>query len=270
MAHRETNPFRERRYWWTAGSPVAFIAAYALISAVCIYWMVDLGFPEAAWISGIFWVIMFPVVVLMLKRALIEPTTYIHDRTVDRTRDMIADQRRQVRKEFIQTELDALGRGEAGPVLDIWHLDPRLEGRHPYFACLETVRIDPTVRELWMRLQIGELERPAEASPGVGRYILDQFAAFLRIMADDGYFRLLSCSFDTVAVEICSVREGEDQTDVPYVLLSVLLNLQIFRRISAAPQFAGPNVATVGDLRFANGAPVEPHRNIPAPLLRGK
>ncbi len=270
MAHRETNPFRERRYWWTASGPVAFMGAYALISALCIYWMVDLGFPEAAWISGVFWVIMFPVVVLMLKRALIEPTTYVRDRVVDRTRQMIAEHRRQVRTEFIQTELDMLQRGEAGPALDIWHLDPKLEARHPYFACLETVRIDPGVRELWMRLQLGEFEHPAEASPALGREIRDQLAQFLLFVADDGYLRILSRSFDTVVVELYSMREGENQTNVAYAVLSVLLPLPSLRRLSGATRFSGVHVATIGDLRFADGIPVEPHRNIPAPLVRGK
>ncbi|MGB2868023.1 MAG: hypothetical protein WBD36_06215 [Bacteroidota bacterium] len=256
--------------WWTDSGVIAIVATYLLVGGAVIYWIyLQRDFRIAAEILAVFWTIMFPVLVLLAKRTVDHLPTYVDRKVIDRTQAELEQNRRQVRKEFLETEIAALERGEATPVLDVWRLDPSLEKRHLYFSSLDAVSLDPTSHELWIRIGLGELHWTPDEAKKNKAILLQGVADFLLVVSKDGYVRLLGKFFERLVLELYALREHEER-EVPYPVFSLLVEKSMLARVALLPKFPWTEVEKAGDCRFGGGNDVEPHRSIPIPAARGK
>lgn len=270
LTHKTTNPFRKRIVWWRESGVIAILGTYLVVGSVVIYWVyLQRDFRIAAYILAVFWTIMFPVLVFLMKRTVDQTGATVDRKVVDRTLQDLNESRQLVRKEFLQTEIAALDHGEATPVLDIWRLDPSLEKRHPYFSALESVFLDPTAHELWIRVGIGELHWSSNEAAKNKTTMFESVAEFVSVVSKDGYVRLLGRFFERLVVELYALREHEER-DVPYPIFSMLVEKKVLARIAVLPRFSWTEVEKSGDCRFGDGNEVEPHRSIPIPASRGK
>jgi hypothetical protein len=181
----------------------------------------------------------------------------------------LAEHRSKVRAEFIQNEIDSLKRGERCPVLDIWRLDPKLAKRHPFFSIIERSYIDPERNEFYLRLQVGAIEGGNKERWARGLH--SSFAQFLSIIAKDDLYAELKGFIETLIVEIYSMREDQEGRDVNYPVLSYSVSKRDLARFATALAAAIPaTLRTNGELRFANGEEIQPHRHIEGSQSRGK
>ncbi len=265
---RTTNPLRVKKHWWLDRSFLFIVFLYVLSGTAFIWWISYLEQTIAAIILTIFWTVMLPVVMFMAKR-MIYDTHRVDQGVVQKTRQDIADHRIKVRKEFIQTELDMLSRGERSPVLDIWRLNPQLAGRHPLFGDIETIWIDPSLHEMQIRIQLEDIPAAPIDRKKINPFFLE-VAQFLAIAAGDPYFGLLKRYFNTLVLVIYALRENEQHIDVPFPLFSILIPSDLMGRLPAVPLDAFKDLSPLGRVRFADGSEIEPHREIEGRKAHGK
>jgi hypothetical protein len=149
---REHNPLRYRRVWWTEPGFILFSLFYLGSGFVGIRWIGSLGVPIIAVALGVYWLVMFPVMIGMYKRILDEPKVYVKQSVIKKTVDALRVHRATVRKEFIAREIEQLKQGSPCDVLDIWKIDPRLSARHTFFAATRVSKIDPSAGECLIRI----------------------------------------------------------------------------------------------------------------------
>ena len=265
---RATNPLIARKHWWLDPGFLFIVLLYIGAGTGFIWWISYLEQIIAATILIIFWVLVLPVVVLLAKR-MIYDTHKVDDRVIRKTRREIVDHRIKVRREFIQTELDVLSRGERSPVLDIWRLNEKLAGRHPFFNDLETIWIDPSLRELQIRIQMSVIPPAPTDTKKVNPFFLET-AHFLTIAVADPYLALLRPFFSTIVLVVYALRENDQHIDVPFPFFSILIPPESMGRLSSVPPEAFRNLAPLGQDRFADGAEIEPHREIEGRKAYGK
>jgi membrane protein implicated in regulation of membrane protease activity len=265
---RKTNPLRARKHWWLDPGFLFVLFLYIGSGVAFIWWISYLEQTVAAIVLAILWVLVLPVVVLLAKR-MIYDTHWVDHRVVQKTKQDIIDHRIKVRKEFIQTELDVLLRGERSPVLDIWRLSAQLAGRHPFFNDIETIWIDPSLRELQIRIQMSEVP-PAPADTKKLNPFFIETAHFLKIAAIDPYLGLLKRFFNTIVLVLYSLRENEQHIDVPFPFFSIIIPPEHLGKLSTVPLAAFKDLSPIGEVRFRNGAEIEPHREIEGRRAHGK
>lgn len=265
---RRTNPLKTRKHWWLDPGFLFIIFLYVGSGVVFIWWISYLEQAIAATILIIFWILVFPVVVLLGKR-MIYDTYKVDYRVIQKTKREIADHRIKVRKEFIQTELDVLSRGERSPVLDIWRLNEKLAGRHPFFNDIETIWIDPSRRELQVRIQMPDVPPTPAGTTRINPFFIE-IAHFLAIAIADPYLGLLKPFFSTIVLVVYALRENEQRIDVPFPFFSMLIPPASMGRLSSVPPEAFKDLAPLGKVRFADGAEIEPHREIEERKAHGK
>ena len=265
---RPTNPLRVRKHWLLDPGVLFITLLYLGIGAAFIWWISYLEQIIAAIILIILWIAVLPVLVLLAKRTIYD-THRVDRRVIQKTKQDIVDHRIKVRNEFIQAELDLLSRGERSPVLDIWRLNEKLAGRHPFFNDIETIWIDPTVRELQIRIQMSELPPAPTDRKKVNPFFIE-VAHFLTIAVDDPYLGILKPFFSTIVLVIYALRENEQHVDVPFPFFSILIPPELRGRLSSVPLEALKNLAPLGKVRFADGAEIEPHREIEGRRAHGK
>ena len=270
MSHKTSNPLKLRRLWWTDPGVITILCSYVVIGGLIIYWIsLQPDFMIGAELLAVFLIIMFPVLAMFAKRTVSDSRATVDKKVVDRTRTEIEDNRRQVRKEFLETEIATLQRGEATPVLDVWRLDPSLEKRHPYFSALDTVFLDPSSHELWIRVELGELHWVPDEAKKNKSVLFQGIADFLSVISKDGYIRLLNKFFERIVLELYALRENEDR-EVPYPVFSLVLEKNLLAKIAAMQHLSWMDVEKAGECRFADGNDVEAHRSIPVPTGHGK
>jgi hypothetical protein len=265
---RATNPLRARKHWWLDPGFVSLIFVYLGSGIAFIWWISYLEQAIAAIVLAILWVLVFPVVVILAKR-MIYDTYRVDHRVIERTKQEIVDHRIKVRKEFIQTELEILSRGERSPVLDIWRLNEKLAGRHPFFNDIETLWIDPFLRELHIRIQMSDVTPQHTDAKKVNPFFVEM-AQFLTIAAADPYLGLLKPFFNTIVLVAYALRENEQHIDVPFPFFSILIPPELMGRLSTVPLEVFKDLSPSGTVRFADGAEIEPHREIEGKRVHGK
>jgi hypothetical protein len=255
-------PFRERIAWWTNPWIIALVIVMMLIALPMILWILSYKSYAGATMFAITWMSLMGFVVWLAKRNLLDARYYIHEKTLDQTRLEIDADRKQVRKELLSNEIEVLARGEKTPVLDIWRLDQNLAARHPYFSSAQMVTIDPLTHELYVRIQIGEFHTTDNSRIQFEKTVWQDVVRFLKIVAGDSYLVLLTKFFDRLVLQLDSIREDSRNIDVPYPVLSCVVESRVLRTFQALPTITKDQFFKLADVRFIGGEEIEPHRNI--------
>lgn len=255
-------PYRERIAWWTNPWIIVSVIVMMLIGLPMILWILTYKSYAGATMFAITWISLMGFVVWIVKRNLLDARYYIQEKTLDETRLEINADRKQVRKELLSNEIEVLARGQKTPVLDVWRLDHKLAARHPYFSSAQLVTIDPSIRELYIRIQIGEIQSTDESRIHFQKIIWHHLVRYLKIVAGDSYLALLIKFFDKLVLQIDSVREDSRHIDVPYPVLSCIVDSRVLRTIQALPTITQEQFLKLADVRFSGGGEIEPHRLI--------
>lgn len=190
-----------------------------------------------------------------------EPHVYVDEKKIAEKEVKLQAHRQRVQEQFVQTELEVLARGERTPVLDVWRLDEKIQGRHPWFRAIDRSILDPVARELHIRIQLGELKWNAEEEKN-RRAMFQQVAAFLSAAATEAHFQRLLEFLDSVALDVCDLREDDMGRDVPRLMFSSLTSRDVLTKIARGMVSASAGLSGLGDYRFNNGQEIEPHRGI--------
>lgn len=255
-------PYRQRIAWWTNPWIIATVILLMLIALPMVLWILSYKSYGGATMFVITWIGLTAFVVWSAKRHLVDASYYIREKTLNRTYFEINADRRKIREELLRNEIEVLGRGEKTPVLDIWRLDPKLAARHPYFSLAQLVILDPRTRELYVRIQLEEIESTDGARIRFQKIIWQDLIQYLIIVAGDSYLALLSRFFDNIVLQINSIREDPCHTDVAYPVLSCIVESRILRVIQSLPTITHDRFAKLADVRFTGGGEIEPHRHI--------
>lgn len=268
MQQQRKKYFKRRVQWLLDPWIIGTIVILLLSALPVVLWLASYDSAMAVWMFVITYLSLLVFLLGYIKRSFLEPELVHDKKQSDEALRQIAVHRVRTRKEYIQTELEVLARGERSPVLDIWQLNDELNQRHPFFSSLETVLMDPVQQELWIRVKVGKLDwRNGQDRQQIARF-LNLVAEFIQVLASDGYLLLLQAYFKTVIIEIYSLKERENELDQPYPLYSSVLTRDSLERFKTVPPL-WQNLSVLGQHRFANGADIEPHRGIEGSTTSG-
>ena len=226
-------------------------------------------FPIASQIVTVFWIVMYPVLIVLYKRTLFDPNEYVKESVIRGTLNALQIHRKQVRKEFIQRELSQLARGEACQVLDVRQLDPKLSGRHLYFPATRAIYMDPSIRECHLRIQIHSEEQPGDRAKTFTATVGRDTISYLKIISGDGYLSLLSKYFDRLVLVIDRVESDMQGGDISIPMLSLLFDSKSFWQLYQHRSLDIIQLRRLGDMHFEEGKEIVPHRMIELPKPRG-
>lgn len=254
----ETNPMKKRRVWWLHSSFFLFIGGYVVCSA---FFLSIIRIRELAFqLTGIFWLIMLPIIIWLYKRTIFEDYS-VDQSIVRKTQKNILTDRAKVRGELHLREKDLLRQGTRTAVLDTWRLNPGLAKQHSFFASLEVIAIDPVVRELDIRIQIlpSLLEDPKKAQA-----LNESVFEFSRIISHDTDLAAFREFFDTVVLVLYATQPDDLSGLASYPVLSIEMKAGVFWNVAGAAQKAA-DVFHFASLRFKGGEEIIPHRSIELP-----
>jgi len=260
---RPHNPFRLRRVWWTEPGLLLISFLYLGIGGGCIYWISFLEFPIAAQALGVLWIVVFPILIVMYKRVLLEPKIYVKQSVIRATKEALNTNRLKVRREFMKTELEQLEQGTKCVALDVWRIDPKLVQRHSYFERTRALYIDPQVRECHIRIQIAEEKT---LNP---KTVIQDVLRYLKIISCDGYLLAVGRYFDRLILVVDSVGIGDRGDEIPCTILSLLFSAQSLWKFRSFGILTEDHLKQHAELLFENGKEVVPHREIALPRLHG-
>ena len=266
---RKHAPLKKRLSEWSNPWLIAIVVAFLLIGLPMVLWLMTYHSDAAVTMFIVTWISLTVFVVLMAKRTLLDPKYYVDKNIIDQTKREIEAHRLSVRRELLANEMQALRRGERTPVLDVWRLDESLAKRHPFFSSTTSLLIDPAQRELHVRIQIDEIHKNDDDKSPFSATFLNGVIGYLRVISQDPYLSLEKSFFDYLILEIDSVREDERHVDVPYAILSMLIDAVVFWSIKTIPAFDVKQLTAIGDVRFDDGNEIQPHRVIDFPSVRG-
>lgn len=268
---RETDPFRSRLTWWT--EPGAIILFVVLVGAgVYIeFFALDLGYKNVVIIFGLFWSILTIITILFYKKAQYESHVYVKGRVLERTKEALDQHRAKVREEFIETELAVLERGETTTVFDSWRLQRAILESHPYFPRLELTKIDPSIRELHIRVQLEHQYNVIAETRGFEHGTLAQVLRFLRLISDDARVKTLGRFFECIILELYALREDDEGRDVSYPFFSLSIMRTNLPKLVSSGHVTMAQLQKLAEPRFDGGKEIEPHRHLqPGAAQRGK
>jgi membrane protein YdbS with pleckstrin-like domain len=267
----QTDPFRERAAWWTEPGAVVLLLVFVLLGALLEFYAYRLGYTNVLVIFGIFWSLATIVVMVMYRRSQYESRVYVHEGTVARTKEEILQHRAAVQKKFVETELAILERNEKTTVLDSWRLDPAIRKSHPYFSKLELTEIDPSIRELHLRVQLEHHPRAIVESSKLEGRVLAEMLAFFRLISGDKQLKALEKFFDVTVLELYAFREDESGRDVSSPFFSLLISRRDLPKFVSSGHIRLAELRKFSEARFEGGKEVEPHRALrPSAASRGK
>ncbi|MBI3585667.1 MAG: hypothetical protein HY088_00875 [Ignavibacteriales bacterium] len=265
--NRATNPFRKRLAWWI--EPGAIILLFILVvgGTVVVSLALDTGAPNAAIIFGIFWCIIIVVLMKLYKKSLYETGVYVSESTIKKTKEDVLQHRAKVQKEFRETELTVLERGEKTPVFDHWKLQSSVQKLHHYLLNVELAEIDPSAKELHLRVQRAELS----VSKQFESKLLADVLKFFQVISQDSQFKVLEKYFEGIILELYSLRENESGRDESFPFFSIFLKKPDLQKLASTGFITLSQFRKIADVRFENGATIEPHRNLqPGQAKQGK
>jgi hypothetical protein len=266
---REHNPLRYRRVWWTRPDFLIFSICYLAIGAYGVRLISELGFGTIASLLGIFWIIMFAVLVVLYRRIFDEPNVYVKQSVVDKTVQGIRAHRKKVRREFIGRELAQLANGEKCNVLDIWKIDPVLSARHAFFAATRVSKIDPSVRELHIRIQVKQVDPKFVPVAVSSKQLLYDTVDYMKTLAEDGYLSMLKGYFDRIIVVIDRLDSDDRGAEIAVPVLSLELEAQALTKIEQTQSFDIVQLRRLADFRYDDWKPIQALRDIDLPKARG-
>jgi hypothetical protein len=267
----QTDPFRERAAWWTEPGAIVLLLVFVLLGALLEFYAYRLGYTNILIIFGLFWSIMTVTVMMMYRRSQYESRVYVHEGTVARTKEEILRHRAAVQKGFVERELAILERNEKTTVLDSWRLDPAIRKSHPYFSKLELTEIDPSIRELHLRVQLEHHPRAIVESSKLEGRVLAEMLAFFRLISGDKQLKALEKFFDVTVLELYAFRENESGRDVSFPFFSLLISRRDLPKFVSSGHIRLAELRKFSEARFEGGKEVEPHRALrPSAASRGK
>jgi hypothetical protein len=266
-----TDPFRRRFAWWT--DPGAIVLFVIMIGAGIYieFFAVDLGYKNVVIIFGVFWGIFTIFLMLFYKKAQYETHTVVKGRVLERTKEDLDQHRSKVREDFVDTELAVLERGETTTVFDSWRLQRAILESHPFFPKLELTEINPSVRELHIRIQLEHQLIVITETKGFERGTLAQVLRFLTIVFSDAQAKTLGKFFDCAVLELYALREDSEGRDVPYPFFSLLALRKNFSNLASSGHVTMAQLQKLAEVRFDGGREIDPHRHLqPGAAQRGK
>jgi hypothetical protein len=200
---------------------------------------------------------------------MLETHMYVDKKQVEKQRREINIHRQQVQKKYIQTEIEVLQHGERTPVLDIWRLNPALAKRHLFFQDIETIWLDPMSKELWIRIQLGDLQIEEGKYDIYEKQLFANLFSFLTIIASDAYLQIVKKYISIVVLELYTYREDEVRNDVPFPFFSMVFNVTVLQQLPYGTSGDPRRSPIFVDIIFNGCREIIPHRGIDGPMLRG-
>jgi hypothetical protein len=151
----------------------------------------------------------------------------------------------------------------------VWRLDASLAKRHSYFAATKSLLIDPSQREFWLRIQVGEIGQSDVDRKSFNDTVFKDIGAYLGIIAQDPYLFMLRSFFNRIVLQIDSIREDERHIDRPFPILSLLGDASILSSLKSGLGIDKKRLLEIADIRFDEGNEIEPHRSIDLPSVEG-
>ena len=262
---RQHAPHKKRLSEWTNPWLSAIAFALLLIGLPMVLWLMTYHSDIAVTIFVITWLSMTMIVLLMVKNSLTDPRYFVDRKVIDGTKQEIQTHRLVARKEMLRNEIETLQRGEKAPVLDVWRLDATLCRRHPYFSATKSLLIIPAQREQHLRIQIGEIGQTGDDRKSLGGTLFKDIIANFGIIAQDAYLHMLRSFFDTIVLQIDSLREDERRIDTPFPILSLLIEASLMISVNSSVGTDKKRLFEIADIRFDEGKEIEPHRSIDLP-----
>jgi len=263
------NPFKRRRVWWIEPGAIILMLVLLTIGVALEYEVYHLRYTNVLIIFGVFWLILMSLALMLYKRSQYEVGSYSDRSVVDKTKEDLDRHRRETLQKFHATESEILNRGEKTTVLDAWRLEPVYRDRHRYFSQIELSEIDPASREFRLRIQVGE---DVGAKADVGRLktsLLADILQFLKLMSRDSDLEAIARFFETIILEIYSLKTDELNRDVPYSFLSLEMKKSNLLKVASGGRVTLDQLRKMCDVRFDSGRPIEPHRGLEAHGSRG-
>jgi len=268
---RESDPFRSRLAWWTEPGAVILFVLLVAVGVYIEFFALDLGYKNVVIIFGVFWCILTTITMMFYKKAQYESHVYVKGRVLDRTKEDLDQHRAKVREEFVGTELAVLERGETTTVFDSWRLQPAILKSHLYFPRLELTEIDPSIRELHVRVQLEQQYNVITEARGFEHTTLAQVLRFLRLVYDDAQVKTLGKFFDCMILELYALREDDAGRDVSYPFFSLLITRANLPKLASSGHVTMAQLLKLAEARFDGGKEIEPHRHLqPGAAQRGK
>lgn len=268
MRH-DHSPLKRRFSEWTNPGIVADAILLLLIGLPMVLWLMTYKSDAAVIMFVVTWLSLTVFVLMMVKRGELDPRHFVDRKVINRTKQEIVAHRIAVRRELLVHEIAALRRGEKAPVLDVWRLDETLKKRHPYFAAATAIVIDPGQREFHARIQLAEMPESDNERKLFCETMLKDIVSYFKIVSHDAYLHLLRTFFDTVCVQVDSIREDDRHVDVSYPMLSLCVTASTFDSLYSFPDLDVKSLFKIADVRFADGKEIEPHRTIDLPSAHG-
>jgi len=269
MVTGEHSPRKKRFSEWTNPSLIAVGVILILLGLPMTLWLMTYPSRPAVVMWVVTWLSLTFFILWMVKKSATDPGYKIDKKIVKKTEEELTTERRKVRKELLANEINALGRGEKTPVLDVWRLDESLAARHDFFRQTTALLIDPWVRELQIKIQCGEMKKTDENRKFLISSTLKQLSAYFRLIAQDPYLLAERTFFDRVILEIDCIREDERHVDISYPTMSFSIEAPVFWSIASMPEFSVSHLQKIADTRFDDGKEIVPHSAIDLPAARG-
>jgi hypothetical protein len=250
--------FKKRKAWWAGQTFIVICSIYLLVAVGGVIGLRELGYKYVDVTFAFFWSVLMAGLVIYYRAAVSRTEEEKVDKAfVEARRLELLRHRSKVRKEFLETEIEVLRRGEKSPVLDIWRLDEQLQKRHVFFSCLDGVYLDPREKELQIRIQSEETVDKQENFNALVRLA----ATFFDILSLDPYLEQLFPFFERMVLEVYGVRENEEHRDVPYPLLSAATTKKLLMSLRTRTQKTF-DLKAMGEVRISDKGDIVPHRSI--------
>lgn len=268
MKH-EYSPLKKRLSEWTNPRIIVVAVVLVVLAVPMVLWLLTYKSVAAVVMFVITYLSLLVFVLFMVRKSELDPRFFVDGKIIGRTKQEINAHRIAVKKELLANEIAALRRGERTPVLDIWRLNEALRKRHAYFAATVAQILDPALRELHVRVQLGETGASEEERNLFCQIFLRNSVSYLRIISQDPYLIQLKSFFDTLVIEADSLREDEHHVDVPFPAASILLEASVLWSLPAMPEIGPGTIAKIANVRLNNGLEIDPHRIMDLPSMRG-
>jgi len=268
---RETDPFRNRRGWWTEPGTIILFLVLVTSGVYIELFAIDLGYKNVVIIFGVFWCIMTVLAMSFYRRSQYETGVYVKDDILERTKEDLLRHRTKVHDDFLETELAVLERGERTTVFDSWRLQPAIQKSHPFFPKMELAAIDSSIRELHLRVQLDHQQTAIVGSRGFEATVLAHVLRFLRLLSGDAQFSVLGKFFDGIELELYAFREDDAGRDISYPFFSLMITKANLPKLVSSGHITLAQLQKLSDVRFDGGKEIDPHRHLqPGGAQRGK
>jgi hypothetical protein len=198
----------------------------------------------------------------MIKISLLDPNIKVNKDEIEKQKKEILDHRTREKTIVHTKDLLMLQKGEKTTVLDIWKLDPSLEKRHPFFPQTETCNLDPIIKELHIRIQIGEMQSDTDQAITSEREFLRLVFDYLRILGSDEHLISLKPLFKLLVIEMYSYKHFSQQRTIPFPIFSLIVTATVLPQLAYTAAGDIRQMKIIGDVRFSGGNEITPHRGI--------